>query len=119
MFMAQCFRFGWRRCSPLNWALCALSKNKEYSIIMVGRTEAYKKGYGAKHYENPYPRNSQEYNDFERGWSQKIKSTRSDPPLKHYQKELLRQHKEQTAKPSRQASSGTSDYNYYAEAKGK
>ncbi|HAS8403051.1 TPA: iron transporter [Vibrio vulnificus] len=19
--MAQCFRFGWRRCSPLNWAL--------------------------------------------------------------------------------------------------
>ncbi|OUJ22296.1 hypothetical protein BTO19_24640 [Vibrio parahaemolyticus] len=20
--MAQCFRFGWRRCSPLNWALC-------------------------------------------------------------------------------------------------
>ncbi|EGQ9152682.1 hypothetical protein FWP29_24620 [Vibrio parahaemolyticus] len=22
MFMAQCFRFGWRRCSPLNWALC-------------------------------------------------------------------------------------------------
>ncbi|RZP61178.1 hypothetical protein D8T45_17815 [Vibrio vulnificus] len=21
MFMAQCFRFGWRRCSPLNWAL--------------------------------------------------------------------------------------------------
>ncbi|TOI34265.1 hypothetical protein CGI61_23605 [Vibrio parahaemolyticus] len=21
VFMAQCFRFGWRRCSPLNWAL--------------------------------------------------------------------------------------------------
>ncbi|EGR0072851.1 acetyltransferase [Vibrio vulnificus] len=23
--MAQCFRFGWRRCSPLNWALCKYS----------------------------------------------------------------------------------------------
>ncbi|EGQ8118094.1 hypothetical protein I7103_005004 [Vibrio parahaemolyticus] len=23
VFMAQCFRFGWRRCSPLNWALYA------------------------------------------------------------------------------------------------
>lgn len=107
------------RCSHVNWALCATSKNKEYSIIMIGRTEAYRKGYAAKHYENPYPRNSQEYNDFERGWSQKIKSRRSDPPLKHYQKELLRQHKEQTAKPNRQPSTGTSDYNYYAEAKGK
>ncbi|RZR26127.1 hypothetical protein D8T33_22285 [Vibrio vulnificus] len=25
MFMAQCFRFGWRRCSPLNWALGSFS----------------------------------------------------------------------------------------------
>ncbi|EGR0209237.1 hypothetical protein FMH16_22210 [Vibrio vulnificus] len=24
--MAQCFRFGWRRCSPLNWALCLITK---------------------------------------------------------------------------------------------
>ncbi|RZP63555.1 hypothetical protein D8T53_21655 [Vibrio vulnificus] len=24
VFMAQCFRFGWRRCSPLNWALGAI-----------------------------------------------------------------------------------------------
>ncbi|TNY88532.1 hypothetical protein CGK59_13755, partial [Vibrio parahaemolyticus] len=27
VFMAQCFRFGWRRCSPLNWALVANEKN--------------------------------------------------------------------------------------------
>ncbi|TKF25348.1 hypothetical protein FCV50_22575 [Vibrio kanaloae] len=27
MFMAQCFRFGWKRCSPLNWALVASEKN--------------------------------------------------------------------------------------------
>ncbi|EGR0036504.1 hypothetical protein D0806_25010 [Vibrio parahaemolyticus] len=26
MFMAQCFRFGWWRCSPLNWALCLITK---------------------------------------------------------------------------------------------
>ncbi len=25
--MAQCFRCGWRRCSPLNWALVANEKN--------------------------------------------------------------------------------------------
>ncbi|EGR0998153.1 hypothetical protein FDE04_25085 [Vibrio parahaemolyticus] len=25
--MAQCFRFGWRRCSPLNWALVANEEN--------------------------------------------------------------------------------------------
>ncbi|TFH89384.1 hypothetical protein ELS82_22535 [Vibrio ouci] len=27
MFMAQCFRFGWRRCSPLNWALVSRGEN--------------------------------------------------------------------------------------------
>ncbi|EGR1752577.1 hypothetical protein D3729_22685 [Vibrio parahaemolyticus] len=27
MFMAQCVRFGWRRCSPLNWALVCKRKN--------------------------------------------------------------------------------------------
>ncbi|TXX99590.1 hypothetical protein FXF05_15430, partial [Vibrio mimicus] len=31
MFMAQCFRSGWRRCSPLNWALCA-SARKNHQI---------------------------------------------------------------------------------------
>lgn len=86
---------------------------------MVGRTEAYKQGYVAKHYENPYPRNSQEYNDFERGWSQKMKRTRLAPEPKHYQKELFRLHKEQVTKTSHPPSKATSDYNYYAAAKGK
>ncbi|PWF65555.1 hypothetical protein CCD93_23470, partial [Vibrio sp. T21] len=27
VFMAQCVRFGWRRCSPLNWALVANEEN--------------------------------------------------------------------------------------------
>ncbi|TXZ94417.1 acetyltransferase [Vibrio cholerae] len=27
--MAQCFRFGWKRCSPLNWALCSFLGNKK------------------------------------------------------------------------------------------
>ncbi|TOQ83657.1 glyoxalase/bleomycin resistance/dioxygenase family protein, partial [Vibrio parahaemolyticus] len=38
MFTAQWFNLGGMRCSPLNAALCAMTKNKEYSIIMVGRT---------------------------------------------------------------------------------
>ncbi|MCD1196807.1 acetyltransferase [Vibrio cholerae] len=27
--MAQCFRFGCRRCSPLNWALVSLRKSHQ------------------------------------------------------------------------------------------
>ncbi|ELK2038015.1 DUF3709 domain-containing protein [Vibrio vulnificus] len=27
--MAQCFRLGCRRCSPLNWALCLIHKNQQ------------------------------------------------------------------------------------------
>ncbi len=27
MFIAQCFRSGWKRCSPLNWALVANEEN--------------------------------------------------------------------------------------------
>ncbi|NVD22926.1 hypothetical protein FC654_21980 [Vibrio vulnificus] len=30
--MAQCFRFGWMRCSPLNWALCF---NHERSVSCI------------------------------------------------------------------------------------
>ncbi|EGR1985721.1 hypothetical protein CA164_23355 [Vibrio parahaemolyticus] len=32
VFMAQCFRFGWRRCSPLNWALCCNAILHLYSL---------------------------------------------------------------------------------------
>ncbi|EGQ8181196.1 hypothetical protein GZ633_004644 [Vibrio parahaemolyticus] len=32
MFMAQCFRFGWRRCSPLNWALVVEIWHGQYLI---------------------------------------------------------------------------------------
>ncbi|NNN99475.1 hypothetical protein FKQ62_08315 [Vibrio sp. B1-2] len=30
MFMAQCFRFGWGRCSPLNWALGLRREKRNY-----------------------------------------------------------------------------------------
>ncbi len=33
VFMAQCFRFGWRRCSPLNWALGVL--HSQFGFIFV------------------------------------------------------------------------------------
>ncbi len=26
VFMAQCLRFGWKRCSPLNWATCEIGR---------------------------------------------------------------------------------------------
>ncbi len=32
--MAQCFRFGWGRCSPLNWALCLITKNQWVMIVL-------------------------------------------------------------------------------------
>ncbi|HAS8259606.1 TPA: hypothetical protein I7670_22080 [Vibrio vulnificus] len=40
MFMAQCFRFGWRRCSPLNWALCSRSqtlKSTEFYVFWCSK----------------------------------------------------------------------------------
>lgn len=40
---------------------------------MAGRSEAYKKGFNSKFCDNPYDIGTQEYNEFERGWSQKAK----------------------------------------------
>ena len=33
--MAQCFRFGWRRCSPLNWALCVCLNYGDKSLFWL------------------------------------------------------------------------------------
>ncbi|HAS8429748.1 TPA: acetyltransferase [Vibrio vulnificus] len=41
MFMAQCFRFGGRRCSPLNWALVALSISHVQFTVQVEWWELY------------------------------------------------------------------------------
>ncbi|TFH89129.1 hypothetical protein ELS82_23945, partial [Vibrio ouci] len=38
MFMAQCFRFGWRRCSPLNWALAIFSTLGTKSNVLSKNT---------------------------------------------------------------------------------
>ncbi|MBO1401776.1 acetyltransferase [Vibrio cholerae] len=35
MFMTQCFRFGWRRCSPLNWALCVFLESFHSSALII------------------------------------------------------------------------------------
>ncbi|MGH1613240.1 hypothetical protein ACRBDM_22350 [Vibrio parahaemolyticus] len=40
---------------------------------MVGRSYAYRQGFYSKYCDNPFEMGSQEYNDFERGWSQKAK----------------------------------------------
>jgi len=42
-------------------------------MSQIGKSEAYIQGMKAKVYTNPYERGSQQHNDFERGWSQRIK----------------------------------------------
>lgn len=39
----------------------------------IGRSKAYNQGLKAKSYNNPFERGSDEFNDFECGWSQRIK----------------------------------------------
>lgn len=34
---------------------------------------AYNEGFNSKKYDNPYNPSTQEYNDFERGWCQRVK----------------------------------------------
>ncbi|WP_278183623.1 hypothetical protein [Vibrio misgurnus] len=41
--MAQCFRVGWRRCSPLNWALVSIKK-----IINIGAKYSEKLSFSAQ-----------------------------------------------------------------------
>nr|BBE38969.1 hypothetical protein [Vibrio vulnificus] len=33
--MAQCFEVGWRRCSPLNWALGEVAMLKSSSVMLL------------------------------------------------------------------------------------
>lgn len=41
---------------------------------MSSQSQAYEEGYcSGAYYRNPYPQGSQEYNDFERGWTQRLK----------------------------------------------
>lgn len=37
------------------------------------RTEAFEQGFNSKKYQNPYDPSTEEYDDFERGWTQRLK----------------------------------------------
>lgn len=40
---------------------------------MASNSKAYEAGFSSRKYENPYTRGSQDFNDFERGWIQRVK----------------------------------------------
>ena len=40
---------------------------------MTKRSQAYREGFYSKKNENPYKIGTDEYNEFERGWTQKLK----------------------------------------------
>lgn len=42
-------------------------------MVNKNDSEAYDKGFKSERYENPYPVGSDEYNDCERGWAQRVK----------------------------------------------
>ncbi|EGQ8100081.1 hypothetical protein I7093_003083 [Vibrio parahaemolyticus] len=51
MFMAQCFRFGWRRCSPLNWALGIFNHMLQITLFIFDFMLLYL-SYGIFHMNN-------------------------------------------------------------------
>lgn len=40
---------------------------------MIGTSKEYKEGFNSRANKNPYDVSTREYNDFERGWSQRVK----------------------------------------------
>lgn len=42
-------------------------------MFKAHRSEAYKKGFTSEYYNNPYAVGSDEYDECERGWAQRIK----------------------------------------------
>lgn len=56
------------------WLVENLKQCNKIKMEPLGNTEAYREGLKSVAYKNPYPINSDEYNDFERGWSQRVKS---------------------------------------------
>ncbi|ODS04291.1 hypothetical protein [Vibrio scophthalmi] len=87
----------------------------------IGRSEAYREGMKAKTYENPYEPGTQQFNEFERGWSQRIKrggSYASIIPKPCYEmNQPLSLQEIYADKPVNKPT--PSKYNSYANAKGK
>lgn len=91
------------------------------TMNQIGRSEAYLEGMKAKAYENPYERGTKQFNDFERGWSQRLKrggSCASIIPKPCFEKSEPPSLQEIYAeKPVNKTT--PSKYNSYANAKGK
>ncbi len=88
---------------------------------MVGRSDAYKEGFRSKYCDNPYQIGTQEYNDFERGWSQKVKRY-PDSVSSKYHGDFAKNHQKYSEKSSSQElkeSTSKGSYSAYAEAKGR
>ena len=85
---------------------------------MVRRSEAYKKGFNSKFCKNPYGIGTQEYNEFERAWSQKAKRY---PNIVRdvYQKGFIKDSSSYFDESKSKISQISSKYNAYATAKGK
>ncbi|CAH8213705.1 hypothetical protein V9789_004395 [Vibrio vulnificus] len=81
---------------------------------MVGRSDAYRQGFNSKYCDNPFEMGSQEYNDFERGWSQKAKRFPNSVESKYKHKRF-----EQSLPESKSKVTEPKSYNSYAKAKGK
>ena len=85
---------------------------------MKGTSKAYKEGFKSKANQNPYLINTQEFNDFERGWSQRIKRGYSCGfayQINETQNTSLKDMYKNLDKPMQRLSKFAS----YAEAKGK
>lgn len=85
---------------------------------MKGTSKAYKEGFKSKANQNPYLINTQEFNDFERGWSQRIKRGYSCGfvyQIENIQNSSLEYMYKNEGQPMPRLSKFTS----YAEAKGK
>ncbi|EJL6735809.1 hypothetical protein NMR87_004690 [Vibrio alginolyticus] len=81
---------------------------------MVGRSDAYRQGFYSKYCDNPFEMGSQEYNDFERGWSQKAKQLPNSVESKYKHKRFKQSQPESKSKVTE-----PKGYNSYAKAKGK
>jgi hypothetical protein len=70
-------------------------------MVIKKNSEAYDKGFKSECYENPYQVGSNEYNDCERGWAQRIKRGYRCKPVNSSKQK----HKQKTFKEIYQQSS--------------
>ena len=86
---------------------------------MTGVSKAYKEGFNSKINANPYIINTNEHNDFERGWSQRVKRGRSYESAYPVENTKTRPLQETYKKSDLELSSSFAKYGSYSEAKSK